>query len=76
MKLILAGNYRQFLQYCEFQRLRPDKDARYISDYTKIVGIHGGELTKIGTYYLRHDCEIILRHARSNNMIEITDYIF
>lgn len=50
-KLVLAGNYREFLYY-----FRNDKTAKYITERSQMLGYRDAEFIKVGTWYKQpHD---------------------
>jgi len=50
MKLIIAGNYQQYLHYLQENSETP-RTAKYISDSNMLRGLRDGEIIKYGTYY-------------------------
>ena len=56
IKLILAGNYRQFLDWCKEEGVDPrTRSIRYIHDVHSILGMRDYEVIRYGTYYERKD---------------------
>jgi hypothetical protein len=52
MKLVLAGDYNEFLFYCREQNISPrDKSVRYISDPIQAAGYINFEVVKYGRWY-------------------------
>jgi len=56
IKLVVAGNYRQFVDWCKAQGFSPhSREVRYIDQPWKARGYHNAEVIKVGTYYQRKD---------------------
>lgn len=51
-KIVIAGNYTQFSQWCCRQGVSP-REYTYISTSSKMLGFHPGdvEVILVGTYY-------------------------
>lgn len=65
MKIILAGNYNEFLQYCHDNIIsRRDPNTIYARDIHSIKGIHGAEIKVVGTFWERRDASDIFQEAK------------
>lgn len=52
MKLIVAGSFEQFTDYCRENSMKPQKDAIYVHHYDQFLDRNGGtELILYGDYY-------------------------
>ena len=54
MKLVVAGNFREYDYYCKINKL-DRKEAKYISSPNDMFGFHNVEIIYYGTYYMRKD---------------------
>ena len=50
MKLIVAGNVRQFQRYCQEQGLSPD-EAKYVSRPDHLCGLLDPEIIFVGSWW-------------------------
>lgn len=67
MIYVLAGNYQQFLYFCQQNKLSPNAQARYISNAEMLRGAKDIEIVYTGTLYDRNPSEI----ADNNRAIRI-----
>ena len=51
MKIVIAGNYRQYKDYLRENNLTPQQ-ARYVDMPEKLRGLHGVEVVKYGEWWL------------------------
>lgn len=71
---VLAGNNRQFLEYCHAARLVPGHQAVYLSDVMVLRGRRGPiELVKYGNWYERADASEITTMVDHFNHLSGTD---
>lgn len=63
MKLVLAGNYQQFMRYCEINKKIPNKDAVYIDCPEKLMGreIKEEDMVYFGSHYRHTNYDNIVR---------------
>jgi hypothetical protein len=48
---VLAGNWRQFINWCHETGLHPQREAHYCSGVESIIGWEFEEFTKVGTWW-------------------------
>lgn len=72
---VLAGNNKQFLEFCQTARLVPGHQAVYLSDERVLRGRKGPiNLIKYGTFYSRVDASRIeMEVGRLNRMAHLHD---
>lgn len=51
MICVLAGNYRQFMQWCSESGLHPQREAYYCESHELVAGLEFEEFTKVGTWW-------------------------
>jgi hypothetical protein len=51
MKIVIAGNYRQYQDYLRENKLSP-REARYVSSPEHLRGLRGVEVVKYGEWWL------------------------
>jgi hypothetical protein len=62
---VLAGNYRQYVDYCRENYLTPNGvDTFYISNVNSVRGRRGFKVVTYGTYYEREDLRKIQLELR------------
>lgn len=65
VKLVVAGNYHQYVNWCEENKVKPiGIEARYISSWEDMRGFRDAEIIYYGTYYERKDIHRIKEEAR------------
>lgn len=72
-KVIWAGNYNQFLEWCHITKNNPE-NIIYLKDIYTLCGLKNYELIRYGTSYQRfktQDQEYIARIVRANGGILI-----
>lgn len=59
--IVLAGNYKQYLDWCRKAGISPQREAIYATDITRLYGHTGNPIVRVGTYEdnaLAHDPRI------------------
>lgn len=51
-RVVLAGNYSEFLEHCRFMAIDPKRDAIFINSQEKVRGFecHEDEVYEVGTF--------------------------
>lgn len=57
MKLIIAGNVRQFRNYCDEQKIST-KEAKYITSPEMLYGYVNPEIVFYGTFWNNPACQV------------------
>lgn len=70
---IVAGNYQEFLDYCDraFLQIKGTPRAVYVSGVDRVRGIRGRPYTVIGTAWKREDFEKIIVEMKIQNNYEV-----
>jgi len=73
MKFVIAGNYRQFTNYCRENRLQPNKDVRYVGRPEDTRGVRNVEIIKYGTWWENPAANDILELERAGYFTSVTE---
>jgi hypothetical protein len=62
--VILAGNYREFMQWCVRNQVHP-KDALFVAEPANLVGrtVHDHRWVRTGTFLDRRDAQEVMELA-------------
>lgn len=69
---VIAGNYAQAIFWMRQHRLRPNRDARYVSDPRKLMGLPRGSTQYVltGQYYDHPEIIDMLNIIRDREFIQ------
>jgi len=62
--IILAGNYKQFMDYCQKENIHPRDEAIYAAMPQSLIGVEADKIIEVGTCHERDDYYILKREAK------------